>query len=405
MQFAGGRIACVGALNEWTGSDLAADHRHFEDAVLLPGLINPHTHLELSCYRGAIPSHSLWSWLGELVRLRRAPGTPKREAAGIRAGVGESLAAGVTCVGDISRSGASASVLRDLPIRKVCFVELLGLANEPPRTIAELTKALKVMRPDERLFPGVSPHAPYTVHPRNVRAALQLARDRGLPWCMHWLETAEERAWLSGASAAIPEPIRTLQQRHDLSLRTSSPADYLRDVLADAPAGLLAHGNYVQPAEHALLAQRGDTLAYCPRTHRYFSHPPYPLRALLDAGVCVALATDSLASSPSLSVLDEARFVYREQPDQATPIELLRMITLDAATALGQGQHLGSLTPGKWADFAVFPLPSGVDDPLRALLETNDGPTRVYVGGECVYETGRSGGFRGSRDGSGFLDT
>jgi len=121
------------------------------DAILMPGLVNPHTHLELTGYAGQIPPGPFWSWIMMLVRLRAAPGQWEREQAGVLAGARLCLQAGVTCVGDISRCNLSWPVLKQAPLRKVCFVELLSLADQPPRNLAELRAAAAEVAEDELL--------------------------------------------------------------------------------------------------------------------------------------------------------------------------------------------------------------------------------------------------------------
>lgn len=370
------------------------------NVLLLPGLINPHVHLELSCYRGAIPPQPLWSWLVELVRRRREPGAAEREAAGMRAGAWESLRAGVTCVGDISRTGESWRGLRDMPIRKVCFVELLSLAAEPPRNLCELRSALRAIRENPLLTAGVSAHAPYTVHADDVRAAVRCAAEEKRPWCVHWLETADERAWIEGAAEAIPLPMRRFQESAGLKSPHVTPTKYLEAAVTGAPAGALAHGNFLSEEDLPLLVRRRDVVVYCPRTHAYFGHPPHPLPKLLAAGVRVALGTDSLASNETLSVLDEARFVWQRFRGLCTARALLRMITIEAAAALGMESRIGSLEPGKLADLAAFPLgeESLDEEPHAHLIAHAPKPAAVWIHGSKLLPEGDAGR---SKDGHG----
>lgn len=363
------------------------------NVLLLPGLINPHVHLELSCYRGAIAPQPLWSWLVELVRLRHEPGAAEREAAGLRAGAWKSLRAGVTCVGDISRTGGSWRGLCDLPIRKVCFVELLSLAAEPPRNLRELRSALRAIEENPLLTAGVSPHAPYTMHADDLSAAVQFAAEEKRPWCVHWLETSEERAWIEGAAEAIPWPMRRFQESAGLKSPHMSPAKYLEAAVTGAPAGALAHGNFLSEEDLPLLVRRRDVVVYCPRTHAYFGHPPHPLPKLLAAGVRVALGTDSLASNETLSVLDEARFVWQRFRGLCTARALLRMITLEAAAALGMESRIGSLVPDKLADLAAFPLGDGSldEEPHAHLIAHAPKPAAVWIHGSRIQPEGDAG--------------
>src|SRR5262249_25598699 len=141
--------------------------------------------------------------------------------------------------------------------------------------------------------------------------------------------------------------------------------DWVMWKLSRAPAALIAHGNHLSPT--APLPPNA-TVAYCPRTHAAFGHPPHPFHEMLARGVRVALGTDSLASNPDLDLLPEARFLHASHPDLAGE-QLLRMATINGATALGFGGLTGSLDPGKPAALLVVPLPQmETADPSTLLL-------------------------------------
>jgi cytosine/adenosine deaminase-related metal-dependent hydrolase len=155
---------------------------------------------------------------------------------------------------------------------------------------------------------------------------------------------------------------------------------------------LLAHGNYLtdddifQLGAHAESAASRRSVAFCPRTHHYFGHSQHPYAKMLSARVTVCLGTDSLASTPSLSVLDEMRFLHRRDPALGGAA-LLHMGTLAGAWALGREQETGSLTPGKFADLAVIRLPSRhSNDPHELLLDSAEPVMRTMVGGRFVFQ-------------------
>lgn len=358
--------------------------RDLRQAVITPGLINPHTHLELTAYAGMLKPAPFWKWIEKLIWLRRQSGRRERESHGAAEGAWQSLRAGVTCVGDISRENVSWATLKTVPIRKVCFVELLSLAEEPPRNPAELRAAVAEVEEDELLTAGVTPHAPYTVPGEQIRAAVSLAHELKRPWCTHWAETVEEVAYLRGDLKAIPLLLRMLLKQCGVRSPGCSPGEYLQECAGGLTPGLLAHANYLDESDIVGLAAAGHTVAYCPRAHAFFGHDTHPFPRLRAAGVKVTIGTDSAASNEDLSILRELQFMWRNFADPPLPDKLLRMVTLDAAKALGLGGQIGSLEGGKAADLAVFRCTAGALDPITDLIDHAPAPTAVWVAGRQV---------------------
>jgi cytosine/adenosine deaminase-related metal-dependent hydrolase len=354
------------------------------DAILTPGLVNPHTHLELTCYAGRLEPAGFWDWIMQLVRLRAGPGQLEREQQGTRDGAWQSLRAGVTCVGDISRRNCAWSILKPVPIRKVCFVELLTLADHPPRNPDELRAGVREVVEDDLLTVGVSPHTPYTVPADQIRASIALADELGRPWTLHLAETVEEVAFLRGEEGALSPMIERLLKQCGVKAPRRSPARLLAECSHGRRPGAVAHANYVAEDEFDLLAAAGHVVVYCPRSHHFFRHTPHPFMRMRAGGVTVALGTDSLASNESLSMLDELHHVHRYVEGAPPPDELLRMATLEAARALGLDGQIGSLEPGKQADLAAFTCPGEVTDAIRQLIEAPVAAGAVWVAGKRV---------------------
>lgn len=381
----GPRITAVGPATELSGCSPEWPATDLGDVMLLPGLINPHTHLELTCYLGSLPPGPFWGWLNQLMELRRAEGQLEREAAAVTTGAWQSLRAGVTCVGDISRRNLAWRPLKALPLRKVCYVELLSLADDPPRNPQELRAGVEEVVEDELLTVGITPHAPYTVPAEQIRAACRLAAELDRPWCLHWAETREEVAFLRGERGALPAFLEELLTQCGVVSPRSAPAGLLGRCCGEAPPGLLAHGNYATDADLEYLARAGHSVVYCPRAHRYFGHTPHPYRRLQAAGVNVAVGTDSAASNEDLSILNELHFLYTEVAEPLPPARLLELATVNAARALGLAERIGSLTPGREADLVAFPCRRGDANPLASLVSEPQSPAGVWVRGErCV---------------------
>ncbi len=332
------------------------------NAAILPGLVNAHTHLDLSGLRGKIaPTKDFTAWLQAVIAHRRSL-SAEQARADILAGLAEASRSGTTLLGDISAKGLSWEVLASEPIRAVVFYELLGL----PRTRAHQAWAeacawLCHHPPTATCKPGLSPHAPYSVRGSLFRAAANRAGQQ-LPLAIHLAETKAELELLEQhrgpfvdflTELGVWDPDGIMDGVHEVFRLASQVASVL-----------YIHGNYLDAATSI---PRGGTVVYCPRTHAAFGHDPHPLPALLDAGVRVALGTDSLASNPDLDMLAELRFVRQLFPEIPGPT-LLRLATLSGAEALGWQSETGSLTAGKSADLVVMPLPPQDHADLHELL-------------------------------------
>jgi len=384
-----GRIAAVGPADE---VPIVGRLLHLRDAVLMPGAINAHCHLELSAYHGALPAGDFWQWISRLIELRREPNAARRESQAAEAAVQSMLQAGTTCVGDVFRAAWMPQRLAGLPIRKVCYLELISGASSPPRDPGELEAALTTLaREDPLAQPALSAHAPYTVRPDHLRACIEIARKHQLPIAMHLAETPEEIEWLSTGEGRIQEWQSALWEDPPAS-PCCGPAKYaIRGALASHAPAALVHMNYAEDWRLLceLLPERRPTIVYCPRSHEFFGHTPHPFREMLAARLRVAIGTDSAAShapdeSAPLSVMDELRWLHQKCPD-IPPKTLFSMATLHAAKALGLDGQIGRLKAGYRADLAAYPLlNSAATDPLTDVLERAQPPILVCVEGRVV---------------------
>lgn len=336
--------------------------------AILPGLVNAHTHLEFSGLMRPLgwPDMALPDWIREVVAWRRANSvTVSDESTGldvaVRDGIEESLGLGVTALGEIATRPWPPQPWQDPPLGMVVFRELLGLKQE--RAFAgEAAMQAHVAAAHETgaaWLAGLSPHAPYSVHPETLRAAVALSSQNRLPLAMHLAESPEELELMRRGGGPFRELLEELGAWEAGVLPTGvRPLDYLH-TLAGSHRTLVIHGNYLDDDEIAYCAAQRDKISvvYCPRTHAYFGHSPYPLRKMLAAGVRVALGTDSRASSPDLDLLSDMRFVAARHDLCAEAI--LRLGTLAAAEALGLEHASGSLAAGKRAAFCVVELPLG----------------------------------------------
>jgi cytosine/adenosine deaminase-related metal-dependent hydrolase len=264
------------------------------------------------------------------------------------------------------------------------FFELIGLKAARIESALERAREVLMSPGDWRM--GLSPHAPYTVHPELFAKLVALAAERNAPLAFHLAESLEELELLRSHSGPFLTLLKELDAWDEGAIPLGTrPLDYLR-VLATAPRVLVIHGNYLDAEEIAFLAAHRERMAvvYCPRTHAYFAHARYPLPQLLAAGVRVGLGTDSRASNPDLNLLEEMRLVARRFAAMS-PADVLKLGTIDGATAMGCEQDCGSLMLGKFANLAVVKLPDReAKDPHELLFDSAEPVVKTFYRGRVL---------------------
>ena len=381
-----GSIESVGFRGEFPEVDV----EELGQVILMPGLINAHAHLELGHLRGVIErARDLPEWLERLVASQSdldADRLGEQTAAAVQSGAGESLRAGVTTVGDISRLGdITRPLLRDGPLRVVSFGEVLGIGRGRHQLDERLRLAADPRFQSDHLITALSPHAPYSIDAAGIEQVVAHARQHDMRTCIHLAESIEEIQFLQTGRGRFREMLERLGVWDDaIAIPKATPVRYLFELGALGPECLIAHGNYLDEEEIDLLCATGTSVAYCPRTHTYFGHQRHPIVELMGGGVNVCVGTDSLASNPSLSVLEELACVHRQHPE--LPVDaVLALGTINAARALGLAREVGTLEPGKQADLAVFRCPGdGAELPEEALLTTPAVLERLYIAGARV---------------------
>lgn len=349
----GERIVAVGQTTD------AADVTDLGDVAFLPGLVNAHTHLEFSGLDTPLgaPNMPLPDWIRHVLQHRGRGDADN--SADIKQGIAESLACGVTTLADIA-TAAPSEYPNECDLDLTLFGEVIGFSEPRSRSAFDgLTQWLDSNPSASPHRLGLSPHAPYTAHPDLVERVVQLSAQRRLPVATHLAESCEELQLLDRGDGPFRELLEERDMWRDRVIpRGARPLDYLQQ-LGRAHRALVIHGNYLDEEELDLLAAQADrmSLVYCPRTHAYFGHDPYPLAAALRRGVRVALGTDSRASNPDLDLLAEIRALLAAHPD-VPPAEALRLGTLSGAEALGLADQTGTLAPGQFADLAVARLPA-----------------------------------------------
>jgi cytosine/adenosine deaminase-related metal-dependent hydrolase len=391
---AGDRIAAVGPASEVAARFPGAPTSDLGDAILVPGLVDAHCHLEWSLLDGVLPPSGFGEWLGRLLPLR-ARMRPEDHRTAARHGALRALRAGTTTLADSGPTGAGAPAMAELGLRGAVHLEALGTPEgEDARSAAAAisAKIAALESEDGRgIHAGLSPHAPYTVGPALWRA---LMADPGLadrPWATHLAESRDEERVVARGDGPLAEVFARIGFSPG---RWDGPAgDTVVGRLARAGAlrrGLVAaHCVRLGPGDPATLRAAGVSAAHCPRSNAHLRTGPAPLGALRAAGVAVGLGTDSPASGGDYDLRAEARACARAHGDAVSAPELLRLATRGGAEALGLDGEVGSLAPGMRADLVALRPAGRVDDPHRAALDAGTRVDVVVASGQVVVRDGR----------------
>ncbi|HET9727104.1 MAG TPA: amidohydrolase family protein [Gemmatimonadales bacterium] len=381
-----GRIAAVGP-EARVPRPAEVPVEDFGDALLLPGLINTHTHLELTGMGGDPPEPEFAAWIR---RLREAKAALAAETflSAARQGLADCWAAGVTTVADTGDSGAVVQALAEAGGSGIAYQEVFGphpdQYDECLRGLQGKVEALSRFAAG-RVRLGVSPHAPYTVSGPLYRATAAWAMANALPIAVHLAESPAESALLSSATGSFAEAWRGRGIPMPSPLG-HSPVQWLDEHGVLSERTLCIHLVQATGLDIGRLANAGAAVAHCPLSNRRHGHGEAPLAALLAARVRVGVGTDSVVSVGELDLLADARAARSLAGLDAA--QALALCTLGAARALGLDAEIGGLRVGKWGDCVVIRFPSAGARRAPEEVALASGPRDVvatYVGGRDVY--------------------
>ena len=376
------------------------------DRVIIPALINAHTHLDLS-HIGPIahdPGEGFVKWVDIIRANRKADDQAIRQVVAL--GIEYSLTGGSIAVGDIA--GASAGCITDAPAHEladssilgISYLEFFGIGKTAPGSIKKIEHYLRETYPESTkaiagkgVQIGLQPHAPNTVDRSVYRWACAAARSRGMPLSTHLAETPEERQLIATGTGPQRELLERLGVWDDSILdhigKGHHPVEHLREILdADeeqAPM-LVAHVNDATDEAIAILASTNTAVAYCPRASAYFGAAthfgPHRYQDMLTAGVRVCLGTDSIVNLDTpdrISILDEIRLLARR--DWTDPKSLLAMGTTNGAAALGLDEERFSLAAGMIPlGLLALPIKPGQPNAWSGAMHSNEPPEWVCMG-------------------------
>jgi 5-methylthioadenosine/S-adenosylhomocysteine deaminase len=377
------------------------------EAAILPGLVNCHSHLELTAMRGYLEEGDFKAWLTKLTLARLERMTPDDLYISAAWGAVEAARAGITCVGDASDTGsASLRALRDVGLRGIVYQESFGPNPVWARKrLEELRGKIAWLRAleSEHVRVGVSPHAPYTVSAPQLELIAEFALAEHLPLMMHAAESEAEAQFMIDGRGPFADSLA--ERGIEWRAPGISTVQYLarHNVLGTRP--LLAHCIRVDQADIEAIREAGASVAHCPKSNAKLGHGRAPFAAFLQSGIATGLGSDSVASNNTCDILEEARFsvmLARAGGDRVGEERMigaedaLAVATTGGARALGLDQQTGSLAEGLQADLTVVAL-NGVHqlpvyDPTNALIfaSSSRDVLLTVVAGQEVYRDGHA---------------
>jgi aminodeoxyfutalosine deaminase len=364
-------------------------------STLLPGLINAHCHLDFTRFKGSLSAkQGFTEWIKTINGLRRSFGS-KDYLESIAEGFDLLAESGTTTVANIEAFPELLPHLPVPPLRTWWFLELIDVRsriNEDATMLGAMSFFEK--HPHWLGGFGLSPHAPYTASVDLYRLARTCGEKYGMLSTTHIAESVEEHEMFSHARGPLYDFLAGLG-RDNSDCGHGSALSHLVEHGVIGPTCIIAHLNYLQDYDYELVARSGASVVHCPKCHTYFGHAPFPMKALREYGVNICLGTDSLASNNTLDMraeMREAQALYG-----LSDREVLEMVLLNGARALGQAGKLGQISRGSVADLVAFPHAApeshlsldGPDlDPYQHVVQSREEPNLLLVNGRKM-EAGR----------------
>jgi cytosine/adenosine deaminase-related metal-dependent hydrolase len=381
--FSRGVIIAAGAVGKILKKHPGHRVYRIENAIIMPGLINVHTHLELPPLLDVVRARAFPDWVLNLIQVKRELDV-KGYTVATKQNVRSLIRSGTTTVGEISTHGVSPGVLKQSGLRATVYQEIISM--NPSSPLSHLPSL--VSRPSTSLIRiGLSPHAPHTVSETALLEIKELALRKHLRLCMHVAESKDEIRLLQRKKSRLEKLYSAVGWDTAWSPSADSPFEYLH-MLGLLNDDLLAvHAVQANDKDISLIKKSRVSIAHCPRSNRETRVGKMPLKKFLDARVVVGLGTDSLASSPSLNLWDEMRSAYRiHRSDGVTVRDIFTLATAGGAKALGMSNAIGSIEPGKRADIIAVQLPKkDTGDIYSDLLRETKSCIMSLVDGKILY--------------------
>ena len=406
----GDRIESVGKRADLVAAHPDEEVRDFGLAVLMPGFVDLHTHLEYSVFRGAVDDAPYTAWKMQVQRKgERLSSEDWMDSALL--GAMEAAGSGITTVADITNSGnsvraAGATGLGGIVYREVSTMDKSLVADRMAAAMDDVGEWTRSA--DGTLLEiGIAPHSPYTCHPALFAAVAERANACGLPVAIHLAGSRDEYDFVKYGSSNLAQDFREQSGWRDVAWMPTgvSPVQYvLQWGLFDVPRLLAVHCVQVDEHDIDVLASHAVSVAHCPRCNAKLGMGVAPLRAFFEHGLTVGLGTDSPASNNTMDPFDEMRIGLLIQRSISTEADFsryfrartfIRLGTIHAARAIGLEHEIGSLEAGKRADVIAVDLSSSphnvpTADPYSALVHTANQKDvlATMVAGRFLFDRG-----------------
>ena len=403
----GTKIIAIGAKNELVKNFPESSFENFGEAVIMPGFVNAHAHLEITAMRGFLDDaeEDFYSWLIKLTKTRAERLDEKNIETAATFGALEGVRAGVTCFADIGRYGkAGFRALKKIGLRGISFQETeFSPKNEDAEN--DFTKLkekfLQLKERETKLVKiGISPHSPYTVSSKLFEKIADYALAENIKLTIHVAESIQEQSlMLNGAGffAAMFEKLNI-----QWNVPKVSSVEYLANIGVLRAQPLLAHCVKVSDRDIELIAETDSRIAHCPKSNAKFGHGVAPLEKFLERKIRVGLGSDSVASNNTCDLLEEARFAtlmarnFEDRNRFLRAKKIIETATFGGARSLGLDQEIGTLETGKQADIIVISLENVAQMPIHdvysaLLFASNARDVRLtMVAGKEIYRDGQA---------------
>lgn len=390
-----GVIECVTERSKLPGNIPCENH---PDAILLPALVNAHTHLVYTVFRGLADDADFVTWIEKNILPLDIPSRESECRESARLGIGKCFRNGITAIGEQHYTAWGRDAMIEGGMKGVFFYEVFGLGTlNLTQSVPRHRRIIEsvVGESTDRVRAGVAPHAPFTVTPPMAKMAVEMSEKHRLPITTHIAETRDELELFLRGDGRFVNPRRAA--RYPGLNKKQTPLEYFDELGILTPRTILVHGVYLSNSDLDTIAERGCTLVTCPTSNAKLGTGIARVGAWTKRGIPVCIATDSPASGETYDLFEEMRrFVLLQrgltgETDTHPAEKVIEMVTTNPASALGMEEMVGDLREGSCADMLlVKPDTKGVKkyrDVFGTLLwdVTTENFVAVWADGREVY--------------------